>query len=122
MKVIDVIKDLADGKEIKPFKIGIIEFRVNNDQLQYKNEYNKEHYSDVEWLIYKEWLNEEVEIIEDEFIDIEEIKIERDDILGYYNGASHRMTTNVKDREVYIKIINNLIKNQKKIISRLKDE
>ena len=119
MKVIDVIKDLADGKEIKPFKIGIIEFRVNNDQLQYKNEYNKEHYSDVELLIYKEWLNEEVEIIEDEFIDIEEIKLERDDILGYYNGASHRMTTNVKDREVYIKIINNLIKNQKKIIERV---
>ena len=60
---------------------------------------------------------------EGEFEDIEEIELANDEkIKGYYNGGTHYMTTNVKDREVYIKLINQLIKNQKKIIQKLNKE
>lgn len=60
---------------------------------------------------------------EEEFEDIEEIELTNDEkIKGYYNGGTHYMTTNVKDREVYIKLINQLIKNQKKIIQKLNKE
>lgn len=63
------------------------------------------------------------EPIEEEFEDIEEIELANDEkIKGYYNGGTHYMTTNVKDREVYIKLINQLIKNQKKIIQMLNKE
>lgn len=70
-------------------------------------------------------LNDNVEILdeEDEFIDIEEIKLTSDgSIKGYYNGETHHITTNIKDKEVYIKLLNQLIKNQKLIISKLKEE
>lgn len=60
---------------------------------------------------------------EEEFEDIEEIELTNDEkIKGYYNGGTHYITTNVKDREVYIKLINQLIKNQKKIIQKLNKE
>lgn len=57
---------------------------------------------------------------EEEFEDIEEIKFENNRIITYYDGARHLMATNAKDKAVYIKLINQLIKNQKKIIERLK--
>lgn len=122
MKVIDVIKDLADGKEIKPFKIDNLEFKVINKAL-----YQKEldgGYEDVDWYIYKDWLNEEIEPIEDEFIDIKEL---------YDNSTecnfSDRQTGMTKEdrrlldsnfKELGNKI-NEIIKNQKKIIERLRD-
>ena len=60
---------------------------------------------------------------EGEFEDIKEIELTNDEkIKGYYNGGTHYITTNVKDREVYIKLINQLIKNQKKIIQKLNKE
>lgn len=60
---------------------------------------------------------------EEEFNNIKEIELTNDEkIKGYYNGGTHYMTTNVKDREVYIKLINQLIKNQKKIIQKLNKE
>lgn len=110
MKVIDVIKDLADGKEIKPFRIGENEFRVNYSQIQRK--INEEYYSNVEWLIYKEWLNEEVEPIEDEFIDIEEPKIKT-------MQSMETIIENIRECEERIK---DLIKNQKVLINKLKEE
>ena len=125
MKIIDLLNKIANGEEV-PEKIkyrGLMYYQDGRGYFHDETECTTER-AFLEGVRTDMVLNEEVEILdeEDEFIDIEEIKLERDDILGYYNGASHRMTTNVKDREVYIKIINNLIKNQKKIIQALKKE
>ena len=123
LTVIQLLNKIANGEEV-PEKIkyrGLMYYQDGRGYFHDETEYTTER-AFLEGVRTDMVLNEEVEIIEpieDEFIDIEEIKLERDDILGYYNGASHRMTTNVKDREVYIKIINNLIKNQKKIIERV---
>ena len=66
-----------------------------------------------------EFINDEVEILdeEDEFIDIEEITI-RDNTIGFPNGE---WTSRNMDKAFSIKI-NDLIKNQKKIINKLKEE
>lgn len=62
-------------------------------------------------------------VSEDEFIDIEEIILDNGGrIISQYADATHYVTTNIKDREVYVKLINDLIKNQKKIIERLNNE
>lgn len=64
-------------------------------------------------------LNDEVEIIEEEkeeFEDIEQIQLKDGRIISNYDGENHYITTNVKDKEVYIKRINQLIINQKKLI------
>ena len=125
LTVIQLLNKIANGEEVpNHIKISDDIYHFSCDDGDYYNDIgNAPSLLERIWrhnaLV---WLNLKLEIIEDEFIDIEEIKLERDDILGYYNGASHRMTTNVKDREVYIKIINNLIKNQKKIIDKLNKE
>lgn len=63
------------------------------------------------------YLDDEVEILdEEEFEDIEEITI-RDKTIGFPNGE---WTARNMDKAFSIKI-NQLIKNQKKIIERLKD-
>ena len=86
---------------------------------------NKEEINLYDYLARNGDLNDEVEIsdIEDEFEDIEEIELIGDgSIKGYYNGEVHNITTNVKDKTVYIKLINQLIRNQKLIINKLKEE
>ena len=70
-------------------------------------------------------LDNEIEILdeEEEFIDIEEIVLNNDGrIISSYADATHYVTTNIKDREIYIKLINQIIKNQKLIINKLKEE
>ena len=71
MKIIDLLNKIANGEEVK--------FRLINDDLTYslkKNNYLhiEELNKDAEWYIDKSWLNEEVEIIE------EENKIEKSNI------------------------------------------
>lgn len=55
----------------------------------------------------------------EDITDFEEIQLECQKIISNYDGEMHYINTNIKDREVYIKLINQLIKNQKKIIERL---
>lgn len=68
---------------------------------------------------YITFLNDEIEVLhkEDEFEDIEEITI-RDKTIGFPNGA---WTPRNMDKAFSIKI-NQIIKNQKKIIEKLKDK
>lgn len=63
MKVIDLLNKIANGEELK--------FKLKNDDLTYsikKDNYLRieELNRDVEWYIDKSWLNEEVEIIEED--------------------------------------------------------
>ena len=72
-----------------------------------------------------EFLNEKVEIIskENDWEDIEEINIICDSIEFYDDEKErHLINTNAKDRNIYITKINQLIKNQKKIIEKLEDK
>lgn len=103
---------IKNGKAPKEVKYNETKYVFNEDKQCYENSY--------EWfpLIQEIGLNKKVEILdeEDEFIDIEELDVEYDDdgrIDGVYMGRPE-----VEER----KIINDLIKNQKKIINKLKEE
>ena len=111
MKLIDYLKDLAEGKKLPHFILQGEEYYIGADGFL------KIDCDDVEWMIYKDWLNEEIELLEeDAFIDIEEITI-RDKTIGFPNGA---WTARNMDKAFSIKI-NEIIKNQKKIINKLKE-
>lgn len=76
MKVIDIIKDLADGKEIPHFIIDEQEYYVGADG------YLKEVFGDdVEWTLDYKWLNQKVEIIEEEK-EIEKLNLDTDELKG----------------------------------------
>ena len=70
MKVIDILNKIANGEEVK--------FRILSERDRYElsdgcNLYNETLCKDVRWYIDENWLNEEVEIIEDK--KIEEIQM-----------------------------------------------
>lgn len=110
MKVISIYELLGlikDGKAPKKILYkGKILF-IDDEDGEYAPTYNY-YDKDGENTLIEGWLgqyiNDEVEIIEDEFIDIEEIK-----------------TLTKGDDIVLANTINQLIENQKKIIERLKD-
>ena len=123
IRVIDLLNKIANGEEVpKKIKYNDDEY-IHIDNYCYFCEETNENLSQNTYAEFSR-LNDEVEILdEEEFEDIEEIELTNDEkIKGYYNGGIHYMTTNVKDREVYIKLINQLIKNQKKIIEKLNKE
>jgi hypothetical protein len=72
MKVIDVLNKIAKGEKVKPFEIYGEKYYVNEEG------YINDRDGNVNWLIYDVWLNQEVEIIE------EEKKIEKLD--DYFRG------------------------------------
>lgn len=108
MKIIDLLNRIAKGEEVPNFKVNDVKYCVGQDG------YLRELFGDdIEWYIYKDWLNEEAQILEEvedkEYEDIEEIGMSCSDDL--------------KDeimRNRYI--INALIKNQKYILEQLKNE
>ena len=116
IKIIDLLNKIANGEELPN--------RIKHCGAGYKHIYfdlYKSHdYEDTlsgdllfaDRIIIQEHLNDEVEILdeEDEFEDIEEID---DTKLGCYINSVD---------SVLLKRINDLIKNQKKIIERLKEE
>lgn len=101
-KLIDILEMIAQGEQIRFIcngceyhtdKVG----RILNDNNQY-----------VEWFIYKDWLNEEVEIIE-ETKKIQNIKLDEEECIEYYeDGVKKHLNTNKKDK-MYIKLINEII-------------
>ena len=117
MRIIDLLNKIANGEEVpNDIKVGIHKFykcRKHNvyDDFDYQNkdgEYLLDYLSKYEYIT--KYLSNEVEILdeEDEFEDIEEMNLDIDCTIEYNFG------------EVY-DTINQLIKNQKKIIERLKD-
>ena len=118
IKVVDLLNMINKGEEL-PKKIRLFgeEFKIKD------NEYYSVHTSNPLISYFGEdylraELNDEVEILdEEEFEDIEEITI-RDKIIGFPNGE---WTARNMDKAFSIKI-NQLIKNQKKIIEKLNKE
>lgn len=105
MKIIDLLNKLAKGEEVPKFEVNGVKYCVGQDG------YLRELFGDdIEWYIFNEWLNEEVQILEEvedkEYEDIEEVD------LGVLNSQSD------KNRE-FKRAINQLIRNQKYIIERL---
>ena len=105
MKLIDVFNKIAKGEEPR-FIIDDEVYHIGKSEMVV-DEIGRE----VEWFIYKEWLNKEVEIIEDK--KIEKITIE-DDYIGFPSG--HWSARNM-DKAFAIKI-NELIEE----IEKLKDK
>lgn len=116
IKMIDLLYKIANGEEA-PKKIRYFgeEFKLAKDN-EYYSVYSSRpliSYFGEDYL--RAELNDEVEILdEEEFEDIEEITI-RDKTIGFPNGE---WTARNMDKAFSIKI-NQLIKNQKKIIERL---
>ena len=103
IRVIDLLNKIANGEEV-PRKIHYQndDFTLTDTFKNYVNEYN-----DLLEIVSGTELNDEVEILdeEDEFEDIE-------DIISIETPIDYDI----------IMTLNKLIKNQKKIIMRLKDE
>jgi hypothetical protein len=66
MKVIDLLNKIANGEEVPHFKVGEIEYFLNWRGNLLEREGDKP-IADVQWFIDEDWLNTEVEIIEDTF-------------------------------------------------------
>lgn len=122
MKVIDIYNKIANGEEVPKFRLndGRYEYYMKDGFLyQNKLDYREE---EVEWYVYKDWLNREIEIIDDNFKDIEELEFHED------NLRSVTVPTNAHNYALgdfvisTYKTLNDLIKNQKKIIEKLKEE
>lgn len=118
IRIIDLLNKIANGEEvpkeikIKTSKGTIAPFYLSDDE--YINNYTG--YSLLECLDEFQ-LTDKILYEEDEFEDIEEITI-RDTTIGFPNGE---WTARNMDKAFAIKI-NQLIKNQNKIIERLQHE
>ena len=99
MKVIDLLNKIAKGEiyENCKMKFKEIEPEAVSEYVIYDRLYEEDL-----------TLNDEVEIIEDEFIDIEKINN------GYYHENQDRIN------EMFKNTINDLIENEKKMIERIK--
>ena len=106
MKVIDLLNKIANGEEVP----NEIRYREKNYIFYGINYVNPSEHTAFHRRIELNNLNDEVEVIEeDEFIDIEEINN------AYYHESQDRINQTFK------LTINDLIKNQKKIIRALKE-
>ena len=120
IKIIDLLNKMANGEELpKLIKWRGVEFYLTNknDYDDYVNDNGCSLFRhDTEFYTSLDLLNDEVEIPdeEDEFEDIEELNLDKDELL-------QKVIITAQDYVIEGKI-NELIKNQKKIIERLKDE
>lgn len=64
MKLIDLLNKIANGEKDIKFALDGCEYSYSGGMLK-----NVSMGEDAEWFIYEEWLNEEVEIIEDNKIE-----------------------------------------------------
>ena len=107
IRVIDILNKIANGDEIKPFKLkgadGII-FFGECGKLLYKDD--KEM---VEWFIYSEWLNQEIEIIEEDK-KIEKIEIYEDEDGHYFlNNRYNKIYIRCDETDFMVDKFNELI-------------
>ncbi len=135
IKIIDLLTKIENGEEVpNVIKVGIHKFykcRKHNvyDDFDYQNEngeYLLDYLSEYEYIT--KYLSNEVEILdeEDEFEDIEEL--DEEDEFEEIEELEGTLLEPREDSNLDTKILcclantmNNLIKNQKKIIERLKD-
>lgn len=99
MKIIDILNKIANGEEVK--------FKTIDEQLEYyckENDFLRDRNNqEVNWWLDSEWLNKEVEIIEEEKkIEPIEWNIDDDNCQIYYNGAMNYVSR--AELELAIKI------------------
>ena len=123
IKIIDLLNKIANGEEL-PKKIewcGVIfDYIEKEDYEDYVNDNNCSLFRHDDG-IYKTTniLNDEVEILdEEEFETIDELLIEYDD----GDIGINKKYISSQQSEIFAKSINQLIKNQKKIIQKLNKE
>lgn len=119
IKIIDLLNDLFDYRETMPYKLPK-KIKFNNVEFEFKDMsyYSKEGNNIMSYIDHTLDLIVQAELLdEEEFEDIEEITI-RDKTIGFPNGE---WTARNMDKAFSIKI-NQLIKNQKKIIERINKE
>lgn len=97
MKIIDLLNKIAKGEEVKPFEIYGEKYYVNEEG------YINDRDGNVNWLIYDEWLNQEVEIIEEEK-EIEKIKIDEQDRIQARSTGNFVYKVNQPTKNIIYKI------------------
>ena len=115
-ELLGLIKDGKAPKKVRRYRLGFFkDYKLNSHTATIHRTYESE---DGTFLMDLVKIDDEVEILdeEDEFIDIEELDVEYDDD-GRIDGV-YMARPEVEER----KIINDLIKNQQKIINKLKEE
>lgn len=119
MKVIDLLNKIANKEEVPK------RFRYENKTYAYYEAfggYYEENYQGTynkKFLSFRneQWhsvLNTELEIIE-EGKDIKEIEVDNSCIVDYDETGKHYITTNKKDKNVYIRKINELVREVNKL-------
>ena len=118
IRVIDLLNKIANGEEVqKKIKYNDDEY-IHIDNYCYFCEETNETLSQNTYAEFSR-LNDEVEILdEEEFETIEELLIEYDD----GDIGINKKYISSQQSEIFAKSINQLIKNQKKIIQKLNKE
>ena len=121
MKVIDLLNKIAKGEELpKKIKIGDNELTLNEYKNNYLYDYEEEYWGDE--LIHWFDLNYELEIIEEdkeiEFEDIEEVEVYHQYDTALIKNYDSEFIVNL-GVELLADKINDLIKNQKKLIEEI---
>lgn len=121
IKIIDLLNKIANGEEVpKKIKYEYTEYELS---LSSKNYYRTDRSEDLLSIVSGDELNDIVEILdeEDEFEDIESFGVHYSwDYIDYKNIEELKKYIN-KDFQNIFDTLDKLIKNQKKIIERLKD-
>jgi len=95
MKVIDMLDRIANGEEVPHFRVSEVEYFLNDRRCLREKEEDRPS-EDTQWFIDEEWLNKEVEIIED--------KINKD-IKWYFIEEQEKEKTKIAQINMNFKIL-----------------
>ena len=88
IKIIDLLNKIANDEEVPHFIVEGQEYYLGADGYL-KNSFGDE----VEWLIYKEWLNKEVKIIEEKEIEKVSVKTNNHNVRKVANKINELIDT-----------------------------
>lgn len=105
IKIIDLLSKIANGEEVpKRIKFKNIIYKFNESCHQYYEEGKRSYFSNklkydgnIEWEFYEDYLNDEVEIIEDkEDINIQDIKEIDVELFNNQSDLEHKINDLIK--------------------------
>lgn len=124
-ELLGLVKDGKTPMKIK-YKDNIYNYEETENGTGYVRPLNL---NGLEWLANRvdiddsEALNSEVEILDDEDMEIEDVKLielSSNGILNdTYTDEKHYLTVNLKDKDIYVRKINQLIKNQQILVREI---
>lgn len=104
MKIIDLLNKIANGEEVSNFKIDGEEYYIENRCV-----FSKLNGNPISWEIYQGWLNEEIEIIEDNK-KIEKISWkEKESLAGFIRNNNDKLDILARRTEKLKKSLNKII-------------